>query len=357
MKKFLHTGDLHLKAPPDEDSDYSLQCLKRLIEAANEERVDGVLLCGDIFDKESDYAHNEFCKKVVSIFNQSEVPLYYIPGNHEDNSGKFSRMKTIDWGKNVRLFTAVKVEPVSEQLEILAIPHAVDYEKYSQWELPKKIARHRIAIAHGEIPGFTFLGDEESAGVLNPMIFVDHDVSHVFLGHIHLQEVINNAEVQFFYAGSPRPVRRVELGVRGYNIIEIADSIKVSRRELPEVGVVRSLKTTIMDKAWRNEIEEMSLGFGRNDRVQIFVEGLVQEDEMDKIAQEMASLKRKLLEHCRRVDFETSFEPINSLIENPFYKKIYEVWLTKKPKNKESREFRVWLQMLDSLKFVKEKVL
>jgi DNA repair exonuclease SbcCD nuclease subunit len=355
MIKLLHTADLHLKAPPSEDSSYSLECLEILINTANTEEVDGVLLCGDIFDKESDYRDHEFCQKVIAVFNIAKMPLYYIPGNHEDHAGVFSKLKTINWGKNIQLITDIKLIQLAPNLEILAIPHRLNYEDYTEWEVPKKVSAHRIAIAHGELPGFTFLGDEDGAGVLNPAIFVQHKVSHVYLGHIHLDAQLENSGVSFYYAGSARPVRRRETGVRGYNIIEIDSNIKVQRRDFKSMGVIKNIRSSVLDQNWTEDIEESCSKYFQKDRIHLILEGMVEDMQQTqiKIDQLLTSLNNKF----RRVTLDTKLEPLETLIQNPFYKKVYERWLLLKPVNQESREFQVWLQMLNSLKFLREKVI
>ncbi len=358
MIKLLQTGDLHLKAPSSEDSDYSLECLEILIKQANEEAVDAVLLCGDMFDREKDYSDSEFCQKVVAIFDHANMPLYYIPGNHESQEGNYSKMEMINWGQKIRLLTEVSLESFSkdnEEIELLAIPHSLSYDDYTTWDIGRKVTRHRIAMAHGSVPGFTFLGDEADAGVLNPSIFVHYDVSHVFLGHIHLAENIRLSNVDLFYAGSPRPVRRREVGVRGYNIVAIGDTISVERKKLVDVGVGHNVRATVMSENWVQQIEDACQLYGPNDRIRVVLEGMA--EDIDQVQIGIDDLTERLQSKFRRINIDTSLEPLEDLIQNPFYKKVYDLWLERKPDDLEGRDFQVWLQMLNTLKFVKEDVL
>jgi DNA repair exonuclease SbcCD nuclease subunit len=358
MIKFLHTADLHLKAPSNEDSDFSLECLKILIGRANKEEVDAVLLCGDIFDKESDYSDKAFCQKAISIFNQANMSLYYIPGNHEDHTGKFAKFKTIDWGDKVKPIPEVSLETFTkgdEVVEIIGLPHSLNYEDFADWNLPKKKTKHRIAMAHGEIPGFTFLGDEEGAGVLSPSLFAHHEVSYVFMGHIHRVDELTNLGIRFYYAGSPRPVRRREDGVRGFNIIEISESITVKREDIVEVGLVHNLTMAVLGQDWIQDIEKACASFNEIDRVNIVLEGMVEDG--NEIDQEIEKLTKQLKAKYRRVNIKKELDPLEDLIKNEFYKNVYELWLEKKPDARETRDFQVWIQMLNSIKFMKEQVL
>ncbi len=357
MIKFLHTGDLHLKAPPNEDSEYSLKCLEILIERANQEAVDAVLLCGDIFDQEKDYTDKPFCKKVIATFDKADMPLYYIPGNHEDHDGKFSKFKAINWGNKIKAIADVSLETFSkgeEEVEIACIPHRLNYEDFTDWNIPKKQTRHRLAMAHGSIPGFTFLGDEDDAGVLNPALFVHHEVSHVFMGHIHKADKLTTFGVDFFYAGSPRPVRRREEGARGYNIIEIGDSVKVSRKELHDVGVAHNLSFAVLGQDWAEDIKAACRHFSEIDRINVVLEGMVENKQL--VEQEAEELKEELTKTYRRVRIKSEYlEPLETLIENEFCKDVYNKWLEKKPDELSGYEYQVWIQMLNSLRFMMEE--
>lgn len=357
MTKLLHTADIHLVAPPSEDSDYSLECLKTLIHHAAEESVDGILLCGDIFDKESDYQNKEFFSKVIRICDSSTAPIYYIPGNHEDISGKFTKLRLLDWGIRVKLFADVDLIPINENLEIVAIPHAQSYENYLEWNLPPKKATHRIALAHGEIPGLTFLGDEDRAGVLNTMMFINYEISHVFLGHIHLKEAVKDSGIDFYFAGSPRVVRRSEIGERGYFLINIGSEIGVTRKALPEMGVMHRIESTVLTPEWEKDVEPILDSINKNDRVRLELEGVLEDTKLKEIDNKISKMKLKLQSKCRRVDIIKGYEPVTDFIQNPFYQKVYDEWLARKPKDLEGREYEVWIHSLNSLKFIRENIL
>ncbi len=352
MARFLHTGDLHLKAARNDDSDYSLECLEAIVGQASRLAVDALLFCGDVFDREEDYADSGFLSRAVAILDRCPVPIYYIPGNHEDLTGRFARLKNAELGSRVRLVTNPSLI-VHSEVEILAVPHAPSYESFAAWGIGARSARHRIAIAHGEIPGYQFEGDEEHAGVLNPAIFLHHGVSHVFLGHIHVAGSLELSGVHFHYSGSPRPVRSKETEVRGFNLVEVGESIRITRVELPEIGVMRRLNVAAIDPSWPAELEAQIQGFGPKDRIKVILEGLVAEDmNLDAMIQ---SVLPKLEGRFRRVEFEKRVEPLEDLLQNPFYRRIYDAWLARRPQAG-GREHEVWIRMLNQLKTLKKEL-
>lgn len=59
-----------------------IESIHNVLKYAQEQKVDFVLLCGDIF--EHNMISQEDVKKVVTIFNQCpDIPLYLLPGNHD----------------------------------------------------------------------------------------------------------------------------------------------------------------------------------------------------------------------------------------------------------------------------------
>ena len=355
MIKFLHTGDLHLKAPPHEESDYSLQCLKILIKKANDLNVDAVLFCGDIFDSKNDYSIESFIESINRVCSEANMPIYYIPGNHEDIKGEYAKLKTVTFCEKIKLFPEVGIIN-HDDIEILAIPHMESYKNFSSWRVPDKQAKHRIAIAHGEIPGFSFDCGEDEASVLNSIIFKNYEVDNVFLGHIHKRAHQRIDNIEFYYAGSPRPVRRKEDGGRTLNIISIDQNVRVEQISLPETGEVRTVISNVLEHDWDTTIVELCASFNSQDRIMIDLTGFVEDPDTLNIKKE--NLASNLRKRFRRVNVKTeNLEPLDNLLENEFFKKVYELWLTKKPLDIKSRDYKVWLGMLPALRNIREKVI
>jgi DNA repair exonuclease SbcCD nuclease subunit len=356
MARFLHTGDLHLKGTRSEDSDYSLECLRVLVDRAAELKVDALLLCGDVFDREEDYADRDFLARVVAILDRCPTRILYIPGNHEDLEGRFTRLKNAELGSRLSLITSPSLHEVAG-VEILAVPHAPAYDSFAAWQIAPRRGAHRIAIAHGEIPGYQFDGDEEQASVLNPAIFLHHGVSDVLLGHIHVPGSIEISGVRFVYSGSPRPVRSKETEVRGFNLVEVGgasgEAVRVSRVELPELGVMRRLHVAAIEPDWAHQVEQQVKQFGPKDRVKVLLEGLAP-DGLD-LDGAIRTLSPKLEEICRRVEFEKRVEPLEDLLQNPFYRRIHEAWQSRRPEQG-TRRYRAWLQMLNQLKTLRKEL-
>jgi len=89
MVKFIQTSDwqIGMKGGGLGDAgpivrETRIESIQNVLKAAQEHKVDFVLLCGDIF--EHNMISQEDVKKVVTILNKyPKIPLYLLPGNHD----------------------------------------------------------------------------------------------------------------------------------------------------------------------------------------------------------------------------------------------------------------------------------
>lgn len=95
MVKFIHTADLHLASPfqgltemPSQlwrqVYDSTFAALRRIVDAAITERVDFVVIAGDIYDGErKSIAAVDFFNKQLTRLAQQHIPVFLCYGNHD----------------------------------------------------------------------------------------------------------------------------------------------------------------------------------------------------------------------------------------------------------------------------------
>jgi exonuclease SbcD len=98
MPKFIHAADLHLDspmrglsrydgAPEDELRLATREALKNLVRLAEDERVDFVLIAGDVYDGDwKDYNTGLFFAAQMSRLRALNIPVVLISGNHDAES-------------------------------------------------------------------------------------------------------------------------------------------------------------------------------------------------------------------------------------------------------------------------------
>ncbi|MBT4641226.1 MAG: hypothetical protein HN757_18010 [Calditrichaeota bacterium] len=342
MIKILHTGDIHLDAGKDT---YCLGILDAMLVRAKKEKVDALFLCGDLFHTKNDYLHNnKFRESVIEKLNKCTdlFQIYYIPGNHEDHGGDFDSMKAFDW-KQIEFMSKAKIcilEKDGETIEIAGIPHSRNYAGLFQgWKPSPKITKLRLALAHGAIPGFDFLGDEEPAGILTTTMFDRLEVDAVFLGHIHKSLEREIEERKYYYSGSLRPLRSTETGPRSFNIISISDdTIHCAKQVFEESGQVRKYSRSLFEPEWQ-AFEPSNLH--KNDHIILNLEGITEtqtalEGGCNLIKQRITGLVREL-----EINSDNCVV-VSNILGNNFVAKAHSKWLKAKPEDADEKELQIW---------------
>ncbi len=110
MLKILHTGDIHLDSAftslsPDEARERraeSRELFSKVIDIANAENVDAIILAGDIFDAYP--IRPETAESFLRDLKRAKAPVFITPGNHDPYSPD-SPYRTLVFPDNVHIFT------------------------------------------------------------------------------------------------------------------------------------------------------------------------------------------------------------------------------------------------------------
>ena len=116
--RFLHAADLHLDSPfkgltslPSVIRDYIREstfiALTRMVQIAIEQRVDFVVISGDVYDlsDRSLRAQLRFQQAMISL-SEAGIHVYIIHGNHDSEDGARARL---DWPPHVHVFGSDEV--------------------------------------------------------------------------------------------------------------------------------------------------------------------------------------------------------------------------------------------------------
>ena len=227
--KFVHIGDLHIgKRVHDfsmlEDQRYILEEMLRIFD---EEKVDGVLIAGDVYDKtvpsaEAVQVFDDFITKLAKM----EMPIYMISGNHDsaerlafgaqlfENDGVY--ISPVYEGEVKK----VEVEDVYGTVNIWLLPflkpatvrHALQREDINTYEEGIVAAlqgceidteQRNILVAHQFVTGADRSDSEETSvgGLDNVSAEVFEDFDYVALGHIHRAQKMGRETLR--YSGTP----------------------------------------------------------------------------------------------------------------------------------------------------------
>ncbi len=117
MVKILHTGDLHLDSAfvglSPEEARYRRAGLRKLvsdiIDIANNEAVDAIIMSGDQFDAYPIYP--ESAESFIHDLARAKMPVFLSPGNHDPYTAN-SPYRTLHFPENVHIFTSENLSAV-----------------------------------------------------------------------------------------------------------------------------------------------------------------------------------------------------------------------------------------------------
>ncbi|MCC5816566.1 MAG: metallophosphoesterase [Leptospira sp.] len=241
MIRILHTSDLHFSGKNPDELAYSTTVWKNILDLAKEQKVEAILISGDVFDTFTDLEkyRNQFIQETKNL----DIPIYAIAGNHEylrkspaESLASFG-MGCIHWYFQEDF---ALIEPNSGKWELAILPYSEKYSEYQNWKIPSK-GKFRILMAHGMIPeavSYTGPSEEEGDHLLELNLLANFQADYIALGHIHKKTSLKLGTNHLYYPGSPRVWRKGEDGFRTVNIIEIDNNklLNVSEQIVVKAG-------------------------------------------------------------------------------------------------------------------------
>lgn len=219
----MHVADLHLDSQMSGISrqlpssmerrckDSSFVSFTRIVDKAIEEKIDFMLIAGDVYDSHyrSMRAQIRF-KKEMERLHEIEIRVFIIHGNHDylmDNT-------LLDLPCNVYIFgKEVECIPYIRNNKIIAYIHGFSYESRTMQEDKidsykiKNTEHFHIGMIHGSI------GQDFHITQLK-----EKNYDYWALGHIHKREIIRDMP-PIVYAGNIQGRHRKEIGEKGCIIV------------------------------------------------------------------------------------------------------------------------------------------
>ena len=224
MVKFIHMADLHLDMPfTNLNKEKGLSAVRRkeqrdalkaVIDRAVSEKVDFILIAGDLF--EYNYVRKSTIDYVIELFSSVKIPIFISPGNH-DPITEDSYYKRAQWPNNVHIFS--DLEKVSmEKVNIYGKGFKTIKDNGEGLEnfVVEDDNELNIVLLHGTLD----LPEAFSDGY-NPLTsrqIKDWNADYIALGHIHkMNEMKNNA----VYPGSLMSLGFDEPGEHGAMLVNL----------------------------------------------------------------------------------------------------------------------------------------
>ena len=228
--RFLHAADLHLDSPfeglPAGKASVrrgeQRELLRRMAELVEREKLQLVLLSGDLLD--SDNTYFETGEELVRSLQRLAVPVFIAPGNHDyySENSPYARLKLPE---NVHVFTRGEIERVELPALGVCVYGAAFTDKRSRPLLTGFHAERREGVLnllcmHGEF------GARES--VYNPIREAElagSNLDYAALGHIHKTGGLRRAgKTWYSWPGCPEGRGFDETGEKTVSVVELSES-------------------------------------------------------------------------------------------------------------------------------------
>ncbi|MFC4322148.1 metallophosphoesterase family protein [Litchfieldia salsa] len=232
--RFLHIADLHLDSPfiglkklPEQIykriRESTFQSFTRLISLAIREKVDFMIIAGDIFDQEnrSIRAQARFRKELQRLSTHS-IQVYIVHGNHDHVGAEWYE---IEWPDHVHVFKSDEVEvktftkDLNSRVHIygFSYPQRAVTENMTKYYTKKEDADFHIGILHGSVEGAK---EHNQYAPFKVEQLLQKKFDYWALGHIHKSQVLSNQPL-IMYPGNIQGRHRKESGDKGGYIVHL----------------------------------------------------------------------------------------------------------------------------------------
>ena len=240
--RFVHTADLHLDSPlktlalrdPELGSaiaNATRQAFVRLVDACLEERVDALLIAGDLYDGEiRSMAAPLFIGQQFRRLQDANIKVFIVRGNHDAEASVTKHLSLPD---NVTVFSG---KGECQRLEDKGVAiHGVSFPKghVADSLLPKFRAPVEGLVNIGML--HTSLAGAPGHDLYAPCAVADltrHGFTYWALGHVHARQVHSSAPCVVM-PGMPQGRDINEAGPKSATLVSIGNDHSVTLREMP----------------------------------------------------------------------------------------------------------------------------
>lgn len=250
--RFVHCADLHLDTPfrglanvaPDVATalnSATFQAYDNIIDLAISERVDCVIIAGDVYDGSDRNLRAQFkFRDGLRRLGEHGIAAFVTCGNHDPLSGWSN---TLDWPETVHTFGAGKVDncPVVRDGVTVATVHGLSFSKEKVIEdLAARFTAPgdgvpAIAVLHANVGGDT--GHDNYAPTTVAEL-AGKGFDYWALGHVHAHRILRANAPAIVYPGCSQSRHPNETGAKGCCLVAVSEATAPQIRFVP-VDVIR----------------------------------------------------------------------------------------------------------------------
>lgn len=241
--RFLHAADIHLDSPlrglavqegnaVERVRTATREALDTLVELAIEEKVDFLIIAGDLYDGDwRDYKTGLFFSAQMGRLNKNGIPVYLLHGNHDAESQITRRL---DLPTNVHVFGTR--EPGTFAMDELKV--AVHGQSFRQRDITENLVPNYPAPVSGAFnigvlhTGLGGMGGHENYAPCSLDDLTNKGYDYWALGHVHQASVLHETP-HVVFPGNLQGRHARETGAKGACLITVEDGEIINLTEIP----------------------------------------------------------------------------------------------------------------------------
>jgi len=243
MFKFIHAADIHLdsplrglsryeSAPAESIREACRRAFENLVNLALEEKVNFVLLAGDLYDGDwKDYSTGIFLSKQIGRLGKENIQVFSVSGNHDAAN---QMTKSLSPPPNMRIFSPKKVETVKlDDLSVAihgrSFPTQHVKENLASGFYPAERGLFNIGLLHTSLDGRAGHGNYAPCSLDD---LRSKGYQYWALGHIHKQEIVQK-EPPIIFPGCIQGRHIHEAGEKGCALVTVDDGSVTEVKPVP----------------------------------------------------------------------------------------------------------------------------
>ncbi len=249
MIRFIHAADSHIDsplkgldahdgAPVDTLRGATRRAFENLVELAISEKVDFLLLAGDIYDGDwKDYSSGLFFRRQMVRLLENGIPVYLVTGNHDAASVISKKLSLPD---NVHVFST----RTAESLNVPEHPVVIHGRGFPHRAVPENLAinypsavpgKFNVGLLHTSLTG---RAGHDTYAPCSEKDLAQKGYAYWAMGHIHQPEIVSR-DPWIVFAGNSQGRNAGETGPRGCWLVTVNDSLEVESVDRHTLDVVR----------------------------------------------------------------------------------------------------------------------
>ncbi len=259
--KIIHCGDIHLDSPMESKLSKEkskkrkielIENFKEMVEYAQKEKVDVIIIAGDLFDDTKKTMLKTTKRYIINIIKENEnIDFLYLKGNHDINNFLEGEEEL----ENVKTFEEEWKQYRYENVVISGVE--LNKNKANIYnKLILKYEDYNIVTLHGQIDKSINPKDKAETIYLNQL--KNKNIDYLALGHIHKREEgkLDNRG-NYSYCGCLEGRSFDECGEKGFILLEIEGG-KLLKKEFIKQSkrTIHNIEIDISEIETQNQFEE-----------------------------------------------------------------------------------------------------